>query len=69
MSCSPPAKDKDLQDTTGKRPLPPPAEHLHLHPSTKQLELMSSIDGAPSTQQPIYETDKDSSSSGFFISG
>jgi hypothetical protein len=66
---SPPAKDKDIQDTTGKRPPPPPTEDLHLHPSTKQPELLPSTDRAPSTQQPIYETAKDSSSSGFFIFG
>jgi hypothetical protein len=40
-----------------------------LHPSTKQPELLPSTDRAPSTQQPIYETPKDSSSSGFFVSG
>jgi hypothetical protein len=36
-----------------------------LHPSTKQPELLASTDRAPSTQQPIYETAKDS---GFFVS-
>jgi hypothetical protein len=30
---------------------------------------MSNTDRAPSTQQPVYETTKDSSSSGFFVSG
>jgi hypothetical protein len=67
-SGSPPAKDKDLQDTTRKRPPPPPVEDLNLHPSIKQPKLLPSTDRAPSTQQPVYETAKDSSSSGFFIS-
>jgi hypothetical protein len=49
-------------------PPPPPVEDLHLHPSTKQPELPPSTDIAP-TQQLIYETTKDSSSSGFFVSG
>jgi hypothetical protein len=65
---SPQAKDKDLQDTTGKMPPPPPVEDLHLHPSTKQPELPPSTNIAPATQQPVYETAKDSSSSGFFVS-
>jgi hypothetical protein len=63
---SPPTKDKDFQDTTGKMP-PPPVEDLHLHPSTKQPELLPNTDGAPPTQQPIYEIVKDSSSSDFFV--
>jgi hypothetical protein len=67
-SGSPPAKDKDLQDTTRKMPPPPPIEGLHLHPSTKQPELLPSTDRAPPTQQSVYETAKDSLSSGFFIS-
>jgi hypothetical protein len=46
----------------------PPGEDLHLHPSVKQPELLPSTDRAPSTQQPVYETAKDSSSSGFFVS-
>jgi hypothetical protein len=66
---SPPAKDKDLQDTTGKMPLLPRVEDLHLHPSTKQPELSSSTDRDPPTQQPFYETARDSSSSAFFVSG
>jgi hypothetical protein len=53
----------------GKMPPPPPVEDLHLHPSTKQLELLPSIVKAPSTQQLVYETTMDSSSSGFFVSG
>jgi hypothetical protein len=68
-SGSPSPKDKDLQDTTGKMPPPPPIEDLFLHPSTKQPELPPSTGRAPPTQQPIYETAKDSSSSGFFVSG
>jgi hypothetical protein len=48
-------------------PPPTPIEDLHLHPSTKQLELLPSSDRAPSTQQLVYETAKDSSSSDFFI--
>jgi hypothetical protein len=40
-----------------------------LHPSTKQPELLPSTDKAPSTQKPVYNNAKDSSSSGFFISG
>jgi hypothetical protein len=39
-----------------------------LHPSTKQPKLPPSTDRAPPTQQPIYETAHDSSSSGFFVS-
>jgi hypothetical protein len=35
----------------------------------KQPELPPSTDRAPPTQQPVYETAKDSSSSGFFVSG
>jgi hypothetical protein len=49
-------------------PPPAPVEDLHLHPSTKQLELLLSTNRALPTQQPIFETAKDSSSSGFFIS-
>jgi hypothetical protein len=64
---SPPTKDKDLQDITGEIPSLP-VEDLHLHPSTKQPELLPRTARAPSTQQPIYETAKDSSSSGFFVS-
>jgi hypothetical protein len=64
---SPLAKDKDHQNTTGEIPPPPPIEDLHLYPSTKQPELMPSTDRAPPTQQPVYETAKDSSSSGFFV--
>jgi hypothetical protein len=52
----------------GKMLPPPPVKDLHLHPSTKQLELPPSTDRAPPTQQLIYETAKDSSSSGFFLS-
>jgi hypothetical protein len=63
---SPPTKHKDLQDTTEKMP-PHPVEDLHLHLSTKQPELPPSTDRAPPTQQPIYETAKDSSSSGFLF--
>jgi hypothetical protein len=48
---------------------PPPIEDLHLHTSTKQPELLPSTDRAPSTQQSVYETAKDSSSSGFFVFG
>jgi hypothetical protein len=40
-----------------------------LHLSTKQPELPPSTDRAPPTQQLVYETTKDSSSSGFFVSG
>jgi hypothetical protein len=65
-SGSPPAKDKYLKDTTEKMPPPPPVKDLHLHPSTKQSELPPSTDRAPPTQQPIYETAKDSLSSAFF---
>jgi hypothetical protein len=43
----PPAKEKDLQDTTGKMPPPPPDKDHHLHPSTKQPELSPSTDRAP----------------------
>jgi hypothetical protein len=66
-SGSPPSKDKDLKDTTGKMP-PPPVEDLHFHPSRKQPELLSNTDSAPSTQQPVYEIAKDSSSSAFLVS-
>jgi hypothetical protein len=52
-----------------KRPPPPPVKELHLHPSTKQLELQPRTNRAPSTQQPVYEAAKDSSSSGFFVPG
>jgi hypothetical protein len=48
-------------------PPPPPIEDLHLHPSTKQVELLPSTDRAP-TQQLVYETAKDSLSSVFFVS-
>jgi hypothetical protein len=47
-------------------PPPPPVEDLHLHPSTKQPELLPSTDRAPPTQLSIFDTAKDSSSSGFF---
>jgi hypothetical protein len=72
-SASPPAKDKELHDTTGKSPPPPPTQDLNLHPSIEQLELLPITNREthkplPSTQQPVYETAKDSSSSGFFIS-
>jgi hypothetical protein len=50
-------------------PPPPSIEDLRLHPSTKQLELPPSTDKAPPTQQLVYEAAKDSSSSGFFVSG
>jgi hypothetical protein len=50
-------------------PPPPPVEDLDLHPSTKLPELPPSTIRAPPTQQSIYETAKDSSSSDFFISG
>jgi hypothetical protein len=68
-SSSPLAKDKDLQDTTRNMPPPPSVEDIHLHPSTKQPEFQPITDRAPPTQQPIYEAAKDSSSSGFFVSG
>jgi hypothetical protein len=64
---SPPAKEKELHHTTGKRPPPPPTQDIHLHPSTKQPELLPSTNRAPSTQQSVYVTAKDSSSSGFFF--
>jgi hypothetical protein len=72
--ASPPAKDKELHDTTWKRPPPPPAQDLHLHSSTEQLELLPSTDREThqqlsSTQWTVYVTVKDSSSSGFFVSG
>jgi hypothetical protein len=72
--ASPPAKEKELHDTTWKRPPLPPAQGLHLHPSTEQLELLPSIDREThqrlsSTQWMVYVTIKDSSSSGFFVSG
>jgi hypothetical protein len=61
----------ELHDTMGKSPPPPPAQELKLHPSTEQLELLPSTDREshkphPFTQQPVFETDKDSSSSDFF---
>jgi hypothetical protein len=65
---SPPAKYKDLQDTMGKVPPPPLVKDLHLHPSTKQPELLPNTDRASPTQQPVFEVAKDSSSSGFFVS-
>jgi hypothetical protein len=40
-----------------------------LHPSTKQPKLLPITDRAPSTEQPIYVTAKDSLSSGLFVSG
>jgi hypothetical protein len=40
-----------------------------LHPSTKQPKLLPITDRAPSTQQSIYVTAKDSLSSGLFVSG
>jgi hypothetical protein len=64
---SPPAKDKELHDTTGKRPPPPLSQDLRLHPSIKQPELLPSTNRASSTQQSVYVTAKDSSSSGFFV--
>jgi hypothetical protein len=48
-------------------PPPPVVKDLHLHPSTKQSELPPSTNRAPSTQELVYETTKDSSSSGFFV--
>jgi hypothetical protein len=66
---SPPAKDKDLQDTTGNMPPPPPFKYIHLHRSIKQLEVQPSTDRAPPTQQSVYEVARDSSYSGFFVSG
>jgi hypothetical protein len=53
----------------GKMPPPPPFKELHLHPSTKQLELLPNTNRAPPTQYLVFETAKDSSSSGFFVSG
>jgi hypothetical protein len=47
---------------------PPPVKGLHFHPSTKQPKLLPSIDRTP-TQQLVYETAKDSSSSGFLFPG
>jgi hypothetical protein len=47
----------------------PPVEDLHLHPSTKRPELPPITDRAPPTQQLVYETAKDSSSSDLFVSG
>jgi hypothetical protein len=67
MSGSPLAKDKDLHDTTGKRPPPPPAQDFHLQPSTKQPELLPSTDRSPSTQKPVYVNVKDSSFNDFFF--
>jgi hypothetical protein len=69
---SPPAKDKELHDTTGKRQSPPPAQDFYVHPFTEQPDLLPSTDREtyqplPSTQQPVYVTAKDSSSSGFFV--
>jgi hypothetical protein len=49
-------------------PPPPCVEDLHVHPSTKQPELLPNTDRA-STQQPVYETTKDNSCSAFFVSG
>jgi hypothetical protein len=71
---SPPAEVPALQDTKGKRlgsllAKDKELQDLHLHPSTKQPELLPNTDRVPSTQQPIYETAKGSSSSGFFVSG
>jgi hypothetical protein len=63
------AKDKELHDTTGKRPPPPLAQDLHLHHSTKQLELLLNTDRAPSTHQLVYVTPNDSLSSAFLFSG
>jgi hypothetical protein len=73
-SPSPPAEVPALQDTKGKRlgsllAKDKELQDLHLHPSTKQPELLPNTDRVPSTQQPIYETAKGSSSSGFFVSG
>jgi hypothetical protein len=66
---SPLAKEKDYHETMGKGPPPPLAEDLHLNPSTKQPELLPSTDRAPSTKKPVYESAKDSSSSGFLFLG
>jgi hypothetical protein len=68
----PPPKERELHDTTGNSPPPPPAQVLHLHPSTEQPELMPNTDREthkplPSTQHPVFEAAKDSSSSGFFV--
>jgi hypothetical protein len=49
-------------------PPPPPVKDLHLHHSTKQLELLPNTDRAPPTQQLIFETAKDRSPSGYFVS-
>jgi hypothetical protein len=70
---SPPAKDKELHDTTEKRPLSPPAQDLNLHPSIEQPKLLPNIDSEtpqplPSTQYPVYATAKDSLSSGLSVS-
>jgi hypothetical protein len=56
-----------------KSPPPPPAQDLHLHPSTEQPELLPNTDREthkplPSAQHPFFEAAKDSSSSGFFVS-
>jgi hypothetical protein len=56
-----------------KSPPPPPAQDLNLHPSVEQPELLSNADREthkllPSTQHPVFEAAKDSSSSGFFVS-
>jgi hypothetical protein len=71
--ASPPAKDKELHDTMGKSPPPPPAQDLNLHPSTEQLELLPNTHREthkplPSTQQSVFDACKDSSSSGFLFS-
>jgi hypothetical protein len=66
---SPPAKVKDLQDTMVELPPLPPVKDIHLHPLTKQPVFSLSTDRAPPTQQPVYETAKDSSSSGFLFPG
>jgi hypothetical protein len=56
--ASPPAKDKELHDTTRKSPPPPPTQDLNLHPSIEQPELLPNTDREthmplPSTQHPI----------------
>jgi hypothetical protein len=50
-------------------PPPSPIEDLHLHPSTRQPELLPNTDRSPTIQQLVFETAKDSSSSGFFVFG
>jgi hypothetical protein len=76
MSASPPTKDEELHDTIRQRPPPPPpsTQDLHLHPSTEQPKLLPSTNREthqplPSTQQLVYVTAKDSSSSAFLFLG